>query len=85
MEVGDLIGNVNASTMRTIALAEISKLKNGESWIWPESDYGKAEILFRHGTYFLFEIPTYGGDPILWDHYTKHNLDKLIEAVESWT
>jgi hypothetical protein len=23
---------------------EISKLKDGECWIWPESDYGKAEI-----------------------------------------
>ncbi len=23
---------------------EILKLKDGESWIWPESDYGKAEI-----------------------------------------
>ena len=64
---------------------EILKLKDGESWIWPESDYGKAEIWYKNKTYFLFEIPMYGGEPSLVDNYTVSTLDYLIKTVELWT
>ena len=36
---------------------EILKLKHGEKFIIPESDYGKAEIWFINDIYVLFEIP----------------------------
>ena len=64
---------------------EILKLKNGDSWIWPESDYGKAEIWFINDTYFLFEIPMYGGTPMYHGAFPKSRLAELIEAVEYWT
>ena len=43
---------------------EIIKLKDGQCWTWPESDYGLAEIWLKNSTYFLFDIPLYGGEPI---------------------
>ena len=64
---------------------EILKLKDGESWIWPESDYGKAEIWYKYGTYFLFEIPLYGGQPMYSCLFPENNIDGLILKVNSWT
>jgi len=66
------------------AKQEILKLRDGESWIWPESDYGKAEIKLNSDIYSLFEIPMYGGEPSLVDNYTIATLDHLIKLVESW-
>jgi len=63
---------------------EILKLKNGESWVWPESDYGKAEIWLKYNTYFLFEIPIYGGgEPRFYKQF--RDIDSLIKMVESWS
>jgi len=64
---------------------EILKLKDGECWIWPESDYGKAEIWYKNETYFLFEIPTFGGEPYFLAYYTIATIPSLIKTVESWT
>lgn len=64
---------------------EILKLKDSESFIVPESDYGKAEIWFKNGTYFLFEIPMYGGKPNFSKSYSKHCVDDMIKETESWT
>ena len=66
-------------------LDEIMKLNDGEKWIWPESDYGKAEIWFKHGGYFLFEIPMYGGEPRFVGCFSKRRLAELIDIVSSWT
>ena len=66
-------------------LTEILKLDDGENWIWPESDYGKAEIWFIHETYFLFEIPNFGGTPRFDSSYKKDQLQDLIDHVNSQT
>lgn len=64
---------------------EILKLKDGESYIVPESDYGKAEIWLKNGIYFLFDIPMYGGTPMYHDSYNKHGIDRMIDQYNSWT
>ena len=64
---------------------KILELKDGKCWIWPESDYGRAEIWFKNDTYFLFIIPTFGGNPYYDSHYNKNNIDKLIDVVNSWS
>jgi len=53
--------------MKIVDKEKILELKDGECYTVPESDYGKAEIWFKHGYYFLFGIPVYGGD--LFFHY----------------
>ncbi len=67
------------------AKEEILKLKDNECWIWPESDYGKAEIWYKNKTYFLFEIPTFGGQPSFSNSFNKYDIDMLIDEVSSWT
>jgi len=64
---------------------EILKLKDGESYIVPESDYGKAEIWFKNNFYFLFEIPQYGGEPMFTEAFPKHRINEMIKKYESWT
>jgi len=66
------------------AKEEILKLKDGGFWIWPESDYGKAEVWFKYGTYFLFEIPSFGGRPEFYKDYTIWEIEHLINVVRSW-
>ena len=63
----------------------ILELNHGECWIWPEGDYGKAEIWHINDVYILFEIPMYGGRPAFHKAYGEYRLDELIETVESWT
>lgn len=81
--VGHLITNMSGAEMNPEK--EILKLRDGESWTWPESDYGKAEIWFKNGTYFLFEIPSFGGEPRFFAGYKRSTLVTLINIVESWT
>lgn len=71
----------------TDAIAAITNLKDGESWTWPESDYGRAEIWLKNGTYFLFEIPMYGGEPRFCESYDRHQvkINELVERVLAWT
>ncbi|MEK9207489.1 MAG: hypothetical protein AAB922_03340 [Patescibacteria group bacterium] len=64
---------------------EIEKLKDGECYIVPESDYGKAEIWLKNEMYFLFEIPTFGGQPRYVDNYIRRHIDIMIKKIESWT
>lgn len=64
---------------------EILKLKDGECWEWPESDYSKAEIWYKNERYFLFEIPNFGGQPSFVDSFNKFEIDSLIKTVNSWT
>lgn len=64
---------------------EILQLKDGEVYIVPESDYGKAEVWLKNDMYFLFEIPTFGGQPRYVDNYIPRHIDILIEKIESWT
>lgn len=63
----------------------IEKLKDGECYTVPESDYGKAEIWLKNETYFLFEIPMYGGNPHFGGYFNKHRIDDLIATYQSWT
>jgi hypothetical protein len=67
------------------AQLEIEKLKEGQSWIWPESDYGRAEIWLMNGVYFLFSIPMYGGCPVYEGSYKgKESIDELVAIVDKW-
>lgn len=63
----------------------IEALKDGESYIVPESDYGKAEIWLKHDTYFLFEIPMYGGQPRFEMAFPKYKINDMIALYNSWT
>ena len=65
--------------------AIIKGLKDGEHWVWPESDYGKAEIWKINDTYFLFSIPMYGGQPQFEDAFTPKMVEGMISLVEGWT
>lgn len=65
------------------AQMEIAKLKDGECWVWPEGDCGKAEIWLKHGTLFLFEIPMYGGEPMFYGSYQR--VEDLVQTVMAWT
>lgn len=60
-------------------------LKHCESYIVPESDYGKAEIWRINDVFILFEIPTYGGAPAYVDTYFVNDVDSIIEQIDSWT
>ena len=64
---------------------EIKKLKDGECYIIPQSDYGKAEVWLKNNVYFLFEIPFFGGEPVYSKHYYRYQLSLLVQDVESWT
>ncbi len=64
---------------------QILELYEGESYIVPESDYGKAEVFLKHGMYFLFSIPMYGGLPVFVKAYTGDSIEDLIREYESWT
>lgn len=66
-------------------LEEILKLKSGDWYIVPESDYGKAEIWRLNDVYCLFEIPMYGGNPRFFKVYSKHRIDEMIKEINSWT
>ena len=71
--------------MNTMQTKEISNLKDGECYTVPESDYGKAEIWLKHGVYFLFSIPQYGGQPQFESIFKRHEIDNMIELINSWT
>lgn len=61
----------------------IEALKEGEEFIWPESDYGKAQIWLKNGTFFIFAIPMYGGIPVF--AMALKRVDDVIRTIESWT
>lgn len=57
----------------------IEALKDGESFIWPESDYGKAEIWRKNETFLVFSIPMFGGIPAF--EKALKRVDDVIEMV----
>lgn len=63
----------------------IKALKDGESYIVPESDYGHAEIWLKNDMYFLFEIPMYGGQLRFMSAFPLYRIDDMITMYESWT
>lgn len=63
----------------------IRKLKENESFVVPESDYGKAEIWLKYKTYFLFSIPQYGGTPVFEEAYGYHMISDIANKVLNWT
>lgn len=65
----------------------ILKLKDGESYVVPESDYGRAEIWPKNERYFLFSIPSFGGTPQFEEHFraTSSGVNQMINLYESWT
>lgn len=64
---------------------EILKLKHGENYIVPESDYGKADIWLINETYILFRIPWLGGTPQFVKAYSFIHIDDLIKEISEWT
>ncbi len=64
---------------------ETLRLKHGEHYVVPESDYGKAEIWLINETYLLFRIPMFGGVPAFWSAYPIHRIDDMINEILSWT
>lgn len=64
---------------------EIKSLENGQSCIIGESDYGSAEIWRINDIYILFEIPQFGGGPVLSNIYSIANINKMISEIKGWT
>jgi len=64
---------------------EILKLKHGECYIVPESDYGKAEIHRIHQAYFLFEIPQFGGEPMYKYYFRVGEEEAMLKSISSWS
>lgn len=64
---------------------EILKLKNGECYTVPESDYGKAEIWKINYFYFIFSIPMYGGEPQFEKSFRTGQENDIIGLINSWT
>jgi hypothetical protein len=63
----------------------IIRLDNGQNYIIPESDYGKAEVWKINNMLILFGIPLYGGEPYFVATYTINKIDELIDLVMGWT
>lgn len=64
---------------------KILALKPGETYVWPESDYGLAEIKNADGGFALFEIPEFGGIERFVRWFCREGIDDLVREVESWT
>lgn len=76
---------ITEQQLKTCPLVEIKTLKDNESYLWPLSDYGLAEIWFKNDSYFLFEIPEFGGTPSFVEAYPAFRLGDLIKKIESWS
>ena len=61
----------------------IDSLGHKGVFVWPESDYGKAEIWKINDVYILFEIPMYGGKPTY--SGTFYNSKDIFNRVRNWT
>ena len=59
---------------------EILNLKDGERY-----ENADAEIWLKNKTYFLFEIPQFGGNPSYDSSYGHHRIDEMISKFRSWT
>ena len=63
----------------------ILKLKDGESYFVSLGEEAGGEIWLKNGTYFLFEVPQYGGEPRFDVYFGKYEIDSMIARVLSWT
>lgn len=68
-------------------ILEIEKLQNGQSYIIPESDYGKAEVWMINDYWLVFSIPNYGGDPQFERAYSSRlfSAERIVQDIYSWT
>jgi hypothetical protein len=66
-------------------ILEIEKLKQGEKFVVPESDYGKAEIWLINDLYFLFSIPAFGGTPTFERAFGKWQTEDMLLLMDSRT
>jgi len=64
-------------------LEHIKLLKNGQHYMVPESDYGKAYIHKLHDIFIVFEIPIYGGNPSF--SFATTSAIEVVETIEAWT
>ena len=80
---------------RELDIKALNNLNNGECYIIPEGDYGKAEIWCINNTFFVFGIPTFGGEPTYDEHIfvgsdthpeqKQKAINKVINLVYSWS
>ena len=81
---------------RELDVKALTELKNGQNYIVPESDYGKAEIWLINDAFFVFEIPTFGGQPNFEEVFPftyKHKfpekkqkaINDVLDMVYSWS
>ena len=75
---------------RKIDEKELMKLKDGNKYIIPESDYGRAEIWYINNCYFIFSIPQYGGCPcyetVKYERNSKiQAIERVLDIIYSWT
>ena len=66
-------------------IQELTSIKDGESWVWPESDYGRAEIFKVLDMFIVFSIPMYGGEPIYEKTCRKEDINEMMEMVARWS
>ncbi len=55
-------------------------MNHGDSYEW-----GDAVVYCLHGIWVLFEVPLFGGEPVISGTYPFHRFQDLIEEVQSWT
>lgn len=46
---------------------------------------GGALVTFGNGIYTLYEIPLFGGEPMLVKYYKPDQVDEMIAEYRSWT
>lgn len=63
---------------------EILKLKQGECFIVPEGDYGKAEVWRINDVFIVFEIPLFGGEPMYSKTYHHSRIEEIIYDIISF-
>ena len=64
---------------------KIQSLKEGETYTIPESDYGKADVEYRGGLYYFYEIPQFGGEPYFFGKCNLQGLKDMIEEIYNLT
>lgn len=71
-------------------IESLLKLNNGEHYVVPQSDYGKAEVWLINNAFFVFEVPMYGGDPNYATNFpfARHKqkaAEQVMSLIDSWT
>ena len=66
-------------------LGKLLKLGHDENTTINWCEEGGAEVFRIWDTWFLFEIPQYGGEGRFYEGYSKKNLEELLHQAYSWT